>query len=255
MPGPSNTGAPEGRTLRVHEGDLTVSTDGAVIDGLDIHGFLRIEADDVVVRNSVVRGRDPRNRNESLVAAYGDHRNFLIEDSTLVTDDPSGYVDGLKGHHFTARRLDVSRVVDSAVVFGDDVSIEDSWFHDNSYFSPWAGQPDGQTHNDSVQIEGGRSVRLVGNVFEEAHNAAVMITQNHSATREVEIVGNLLSGGGCTVNIDEKGRGPIDITMRDNTFGPSRLGCPVIGPASSAPRMEDNVSADTSQQVVARRNG
>ena len=47
----------EGTKLTVHQGDLNVTTAGAVIDGLEIHGLLIISAPDVVIKNSRILGR------------------------------------------------------------------------------------------------------------------------------------------------------------------------------------------------------
>ena len=88
-PGPGNTGVPDGTKLTVHSGDLTVSKDGTVVDGLDIRGFLNIKASNVTVRRSVIHGGVATGPGfKALVAAYGDHRNFVIEDSTLVAANP-----------------------------------------------------------------------------------------------------------------------------------------------------------------------
>jgi hypothetical protein len=255
-PGPSNTGVPEGTPLQVHQGDLTVTTDGAVIDGLDIRGFLTVQADDVTVRRSIIRGRNPGRTEMSLVAAYGEHRGLTIEDTTLLPSVATPYLDGIKGSNFTASRLDVSGVVDNAVVFGDNVAITDSWFHRPSYFTPWPAQPDNQTHNDNVQIEGGRNITIARNTFEDAHNAAVMITQNYARSSDILITGNQLSGGGCTINLSEKGRGPIGATVIGNRFGPSRYaGCAVIAPDSSVPVMRDNTFTGTGAPVLPTRGG
>ena len=45
--------------LDVHEGSITVTKDGTVIEDLEIRGTLRIEADDVVVRNVWVYTSNP----------------------------------------------------------------------------------------------------------------------------------------------------------------------------------------------------
>src|SRR5262249_42750985 len=50
FPDAQNTGVRDGVTLKV-VGDMTVTTPGAVISGLEIHGTLRIEADNVTVRD------------------------------------------------------------------------------------------------------------------------------------------------------------------------------------------------------------
>src|SRR5262245_33868450 len=55
-PGPANTGVAAGVSLRVVTGDQVYSRDNQVISGLDIHGYVRIRARNVTIRNSIVRG-------------------------------------------------------------------------------------------------------------------------------------------------------------------------------------------------------
>lgn len=251
-PGPANTGVPDGTKLTVHNGDLTVSKDGTVIDGLEIKGYLKINASNVTVRNTMIRGGVANGPGFSaLVSAYGDHRNFVIEDSTLIAANPSGYMDGLKGRNFTARRVDISNVVDTALVFGDNVTVEDSWFHGNRHYTPWPSAPDNQTHNDSLQIQGGTNIKVRNNTFEGSQNTAMMITQDYSRTSNVEVSGNWLSGGQCTVNLSEKGKGPIaNFRVINNKFGKQGIsGCAVIAPASSNVTMSGNVWEATGQPV------
>jgi nitrous oxidase accessory protein NosD len=50
FPDAQSTGVRAGVTLR-QVGDMTVTTPGAVISGLEIHGTLRIEADNVTIRD------------------------------------------------------------------------------------------------------------------------------------------------------------------------------------------------------------
>ncbi|CAJ0557450.1 unnamed protein product, partial [Mesorhabditis spiculigera] len=190
---PTTFGLPAGTPLRVHNGDLTIRTPGTVIENLDIRGFVRIEASNVTIRRSIIRGRNPGQINESLIAAYGDHRNFRIEDTTLRPSTLSP-------------RLDISGVVDSVVIFGDNVDFGYSWLHDNLHYSPWPKQWDNQTHDDNVQIEGGSNISVHNSRLEGAYNAAAMITQNYARGVNIQINDNILSGGQCTINVDEKGR-------------------------------------------------
>jgi hypothetical protein len=254
-PGPYSTGVPEGTELTPHHGDLVVDRDGAVVDGLDVHGFLRIEADDVTVRNTLVRGREPGTELKALVAAYGDHRDFVIEDSTLRSDFTTPYIDGIKGHHFTARRLDVSHVVDNAVVFGDDVLIEDSWFHDTAHFTPWPAQPDDQTHNDNLAIVGGDDILVRRNLFEGASNAAIMITQDHARSSGIRVTGNWLMEGDCIVNIAEKGEGPVESSFTGNRFGTSGVSdCAIVARDTSVPGTAGNTWIDRPGEAVVVRS-
>ena len=56
QPNADNTGVPAGTVLTVYNGDLTITTAGATYSGLDIHGYLRIQAPNVTVKNSIIRG-------------------------------------------------------------------------------------------------------------------------------------------------------------------------------------------------------
>lgn len=238
------TGAPTSDGLKVHTGNLVITEPGTVIDGWEIRGYVDIKADNVTIRNSVIEGGPRASAHRPLVASWWGHRNLLVEDSTLVAANPSVHTDGLSGAHFTARRLDISRVVDPIKVIGPNVLIEDCWLHDTFHSTNDPTQRDGVTHDDGIQIEGGSNIVVRGNVISDAHNAAIMITQNHSATSDLLIEDNVLSGGACQVNITEKPRGTAltGVTIRDNTFRPGSYGttCPMRLPSSSPINESDN---------------
>src|SRR5207237_8813035 len=56
QPGPNNTGVPAGTTLTVFNGDLTIDTAGATYSNLDIHGYVKVNAPNVTIKNSIIRG-------------------------------------------------------------------------------------------------------------------------------------------------------------------------------------------------------
>jgi hypothetical protein len=256
-PDASNTGVPDGTRLTVHNGDINITADGTVIDGWDIHGFVRINASNVTIRNSIIRGGDAKGVGRAIIQAYGVHPNFVITDSTLVAAFPSLWLDGLDGAHFTAERLDISGVVDSIKVIGDNVTIRDSYLHGNRHYLNDPGHPDGVSHDDNIQFEGGTNFLAERNTIEGAYNAAWMITQNWARSSNMRLIGNWLSGGGCTVNISEKGKGPVTgLVLRDNQFarGTTRVpDCAVISPTTTVPTMQNNVWTGTTIPVTVRR--
>jgi hypothetical protein len=233
-PGPGTTGVPAGTTLRRHDGDLRITTADQVVENLDIHGFVRVDAPGVTIRRCRIRGgpfadrdADPRGPvppggwpgPSMLFCPNG--RGLLIEDCTILPDDPIFWIGGLKGYGFTARRLDVSRVQDTAMTYGDDCLIEACWFHDQETgeFDP-RGKADGPSHTDGVQVQGGRNVRIIGNDMSGNHNAAIMVTQDHAKTDDLVIRGNWLDDGGVSLNISQKARPPITgVVVEDNRFG------------------------------------
>ena len=255
QPGPSNTGVPDGTVLTQFYGNLTITQAGTVINGLDIHGFVTVKADNVTIKNSIIRGGDPGTVNMSLIAAYNGNVNLVIQDTTLLGAYPSPYLDGLKGKGFTATRLDISNVVDTAMVLGDNTTIQDSWLHGNTHFDPDPRTPDGFSHDDNIQIEGGRNVMVRNNTLEGAFNAAIMVTQNVARTREVTVSGNWIAGGWCSINLSEKGKGPIEaFAVQNNRFGASRNSpCGIIAPPTSPVTMTNNIYTDTGAQVTVTR--
>lgn len=256
-PGASNTGVPEGTKLKVHNGDLKVTKDNTVLDGRDIRGSVDVRADNVTIKNSVIRGRSGGSATAPLVSAYDDQKNLKIVDSTLDAARPSEHVDGLKGSNFVARRLEITNVVDTVqVIGGTHTLIEDSWLHSNSHFTGVKSQPDGKTHDDNIQVEGGAGATIRGNRLEGADNAAIMVTQNHSRVSKLTVTDNLLAGGACTVNVDDKGRGPINAVIADNRFGASKHNgerCPMVVPGSSALDIKGNTFASSGDPATARK--
>jgi len=249
----ATTGVPAGTDLRVHEGDLTIRDDGKVIDGLDIRGFVRVLGNNVTIKNSIVRGRNPGKVNIALVSAW-EQRGLRIVNSTLKAADASPYLDGLKGHHFSAEGVEITNVVDTAVIFGDDVTIRHSWLHGNTHFDPDPRQSDGISHDDGIQIEGGSGIEILESRIEGAHNAAIMITQNYDRSSQIDVRGNSIHGGGCSINLAEKGKGPIlNTSVAGNVFGQPRYrDCGVISMYSSAPQMRENYWQGTSNLVKTR---
>ncbi|MGI8628486.1 MAG: hypothetical protein ACR2J5_18250 [Geodermatophilaceae bacterium] len=254
QPNASNTGVPDGTVLTRYDGNLTITTPGTVINAMDIYGFVTVKADNVTIKNSVIRGGDPGAVNMSLIAAYNGNVNLVIQDTTLVGAFPSNNLDGLKGKGFTATRLDISNVVDTVQIHGDNTTVEYSWLHGNVHV-PDSRYSDGYTHDDSIQIEGGRNITVRGNTLTGAYNAAIQVTQNLDRTREVTVSGNWISEGWCSINLSEKGKGPIELfAVQSNLFGGSRnYPCGVIAPTTSPVTMTNNVYTDTGVQVTVTR--
>ena len=251
-PGASNTGVPAGTPLTVHDGDLTVDTAGAVIDGLDIHGFVKINALGVTIKNSIIRGTATSTQ-RALVLSASDAASVTIQDSELVAAYPSVWIDGIRGWNITASRVNIHNVVDSVHLYGDNVTLESSWLHDNSYFAVDPNHSGGPTHNDNIQIQQGTNIRITGNTMSGANNSAMQFTQDSGLVSNVQVVRNWLDGGACTINVAEKGKGPFQsLVMTDNTFGrDSRIAnCPIVAPATTVIDAARNVFTDGTTAAI-----
>jgi len=255
-PGATNTGVPAGTALKVHKGDLNITKAGTVIDGLDVKGSVYIRANNVTIKKSLIRGGKPSKTQQAIVVSWWGNTNIKIEDSTIRADHPSYWQDGISGGNITATRLNISKVVDSVKVIGGNVSLTNSWLHDNAHFSPDPNQSDNQTHDDGIQVTGGRNITITGNSIDGAHNAALMIGQGNTVGN-VKISNNWLGGGGCTINVTQNGLGtPIHgMAISNNEFAPGNHGtaCPMRLPSASPIGLSGNVWAANGRTAAPQR--
>jgi hypothetical protein len=252
-PGPANTGVPTGTRLTVVRGDQVYSTANQVISGLDIHGYVRIRAKNVTIRNSIVRGGAPRCN--AAVIVVDDGGSARIEDSEIVAENPNPCLDGIWATDTTMLRLDISNVVDGVKAF-DNVTLQDSYVHDLARFASDPNQGGGATHNDSVQtFEGNRNIVLRHNTLLAGPqgNAAYQVSQDGGkTTTNVRVEYNWLDGGGCTLNFSHSDGPPMTgIFVVGNRFGRgSQFDCPILlSTRTSLSENRGNVWDDTGQPI------
>jgi hypothetical protein len=181
FPNASNTGA--SGTLTRSDGDRTVSTDGAVLEDLEIHGSVLIKANDVTLRNVKIV-------NNGFWPLRIQGSGAVIEDSTVIAgDDSQAAISG----SFTGRRLDLSGAGDGIKMSGNSTLV-DSYIHDLASF---AG-----AHNDGIEATNAVNIRIVHNTIlnAESQTSALMLSEYGSkADTNVLIQGNLFAGGGYTI--------------------------------------------------------
>ncbi len=270
MPGPSNTGVPEGTTLTVVDGPasapagtvwynntLKVTQDGTVLDGLDVRGLVRIEAKDVVVKNSRITGRY-LSSSQALVYVDGVKYSVTISDSELYAAEPSAWVNGIIGSSFTLERVNIHDVVDQVHITGGNVTVRDSWLHDNLHYTYDPSQGGTPSHDDNVQVQQGSGITVVHNTMESAHNAAVQVTQDTGQVSFMRIERNRISHGGCSINLAQKTRGPLQgFVVAGNVFTRTQTyaGCAMIVDTPSVPLLTvvDNTWVDGAAAKVTPR--
>jgi hypothetical protein len=256
-PGPTNTGVPAGTQLTVYNGDLTITTPGAIYADLDIHGFVRVEAPNVTIKDSIIRGGSSTS-NTAIIYDLGDAAtNLLVEDSEIVPADPSVFIDGIDGWNYTALRLNIHGTVDGAKMFGANATIEDSWIHDLVTYAHDPSQNGGQSHNDDVQILSGSNLQILGNDLEGGSNTAIQMTQDNGTLSGVLIDGNWADAGNVTFNIANKPLASLSgITVTNNLFGHAAVtGCQILYTSTTTIVASNNVFVDTGLPVVILNTG
>jgi hypothetical protein len=169
----------------VINGNLVVSTPGAIIEGKDIRGCVRVTAPNVIIRNSRVACRDFYVILSD--ASFGED-GLLIEDVEIDCLDSNGT--GIGDDGFTALRVDIHGCVNGFDI-DNDATVQDSYIHDL-----YAGGSD--PHTDGIQLTGGTNIKILHNTISMPPGSTSAII-SHPDTTNVLVSGNLLGGGAYTL--------------------------------------------------------
>ena len=212
-PGPTNTG-PTNSSALTPSGSITITQDGAVVENVDISGIVRIQANNVTIRNFRINGGGA---SYGIQATYG-YSGSIIEDGEIYNINSAG----IYGGGFTARRLNIHESGGDAVKPTSNVVFETSWLHH-------LGTNDG-AHADGFQSVGGNNYIFRYNNCDMPvtdpppykSNACFIIQTNNSPIDDVLIENNWLNGGNFTVYVTDKGNGhgaPTNARILNNRFG------------------------------------
>jgi hypothetical protein len=197
-PDDTNTGVPTSVTLTPSP-SLNITTDGAVVTGLDVAGGIEVSANNVTIKNVRVTGGGEA---WGLVVIHQGITNTLIEDSVLRgTDNSTGGIQSAitdqGGNSTTIRRTNFYYC--SQCISSGTAVVEDSYFHDQAQ---WIDPQWGVTHNEAFYDgcgESGLTVRhnTIFNEFDQT--ATVFLKGDFGTCTNITVDDNLLVGGGYTV--------------------------------------------------------
>ena len=250
-----NTGVLPGTVLTPYNGDMVITTNGAVIQNLDIRGNIKVKANNVTIRNCFIRGVAvaPTSGSYALIMQFSDnYTGLVIEDCTLVAQSPNQWTSGIQGSSMTIRRCDISNTVDGVDSMGQgNVLVDSCYIHDGSYFTPSATHTDLQTHDDGIQITNGKNVVFSNNNITNFAMSTFMVAQAQGAVTGCRIVNNWLDGGTATINLSSVNYGTLKPVITGNRFGRSRPNTYLIlaTGAVDLSQVTNNVYDDNGQPV------
>lgn len=208
FPNANTTGVPDGVELE-RSGSITVTEDGTVIDAVDVHGTIKVEANDVTIKRSriVSGGRYP-------IFLEPGYTGLLVEDTEIDGNGQSSVAILYRG--YTLRRVNIHGVDDGPRIEGDNVLIEESYIH---HLHRVEGG-----HHDVLQMRQGSNVVVRNNNLQaynpdtdDPMNAAIQFGSALGPIDDVLFEGNLMNGGNVTVNGGGLTGGTV--TFRHNRFG------------------------------------
>lgn len=150
-------------------GNMTVTTNGTVISGLNITGKIIVNAENVTIRDTQCYGIQV---NSSLPDGTGP----LIEYCRIRPPDcwntSSGALEAaIVYNNYTVRWTDISNTFDGLKAFGN-VSVDNCWIHDMSPCSNAGNTGGGYAHSDGIQTGGGSGLTVSNSAFTNTGNNA-----------------------------------------------------------------------------------
>ena len=263
---------------KVWDGDIVLATPGDVVADLDVHGRIVVKAAGCRGESLVVRGLDTGiGFNSGLVdCTHANVSGFTLTHALLVPTVPSVWWNGVLGHDYTARQVEITGTVDGFGIYnthGPDVNvdIEDTFVHDLAFFASDPNHRGSGTHNDCCQIQSGVNIRIVNNVWQgflsttvgdaspiRQSASVIQVTQGVGPVSNVEIDGNVFDGGVvATINLNAKPLSSMNFgRIANNRFGRnSQLGNPVIMAPTTVCETVGNVYDDDGTPALIRRDG
>lgn len=195
-PDATNTGVPAGVTL-TNSGPVTVTTDGAIIENLNIvNGHIIVQADNVTIRNCRITTYD-------YYPILNEGTNLVVEDCEITGTDPA-VAAAISFDNYTARRLNISGGFDGLKA-NSDTLIEDCYIHDL--------RPSEGSHNDGIQTTGGNNVTVRHNTIDT--NMIGVAIQFGSANAGWVVTDNLIRATGWSISANS---GTTSSTFTNNRF-------------------------------------
>jgi hypothetical protein len=208
-PDATNTGLTGPTTTTSTGGNLTFSTNDEVIENVRFERRVSVAGKRITFRNCEFLGPATGLSSNLVTCTNANCEDVLFERCTFRAQDISAAMgNAIMGHHYTARRCDMSHVIDGAGCAAPsdgpgpvEVTIEGCYIHDLAYLSPFPSQSDNVSHNDCIQLHsagGHHGVRIFGNTL--AGFVDPDVGDYHAPTFDAS--GNVLSGYGQAPFID-----------------------------------------------------
>ncbi|WP_345600139.1 hypothetical protein, partial [Thermocatellispora tengchongensis] len=211
-PNAGNTGVPDGVELE-KSGSITVKEDGAVIDGMDVHGEINVDADNVTIRNTRVNGQPGH---WGIIQREG-RTGLVVENTEVFGNGEERTQFGIlnNGKMITVRAVDIHTI--SNGIQTDQGLIEHSYFHD-----PVEYEGD---HIDMIMSTGAAApgtklvIRYNTVINNLVQTGAIALFQDFGVPRDTIVQGNLLAGGGYSLYGGAGKKGvSSNVQVIDNVF-------------------------------------
>jgi hypothetical protein len=252
-PDASNTGVPAG-TVLTPSGGMTITTAGTVIDARDISGPVIVDAPNVTIRNSRIRGN-------AFMLVRSNGTGLVVEDSELINEPVAGQPNchnaiGFGG--YTVRRSEFTGCENAADMGGGNVTFVDNYVHDLDTVGPSYVFGNAGPHTDGVQVgEGAQNLLIRHNWISpqdegtpQSTSAIIMYTGGGTPNSNVWIEDNFLDGSRASYALYAPRRQTHDVYINRNRMlkGFGYTGCVRLG--VTVTEFNDNRDAITNAGIA-----
>lgn len=254
-PGPTNTGVPSGTSLTPFSGNFDTTSNGQVVQDLDIAGALVINHSNVIVRRC--RVIMPTTETGALFIANTASGTLVVQDSEFNGQNKAGcsgifYDDNASPPAVTARRLNIHSV-ENGVGCLSGFDMRDSWVHD---LNPGGADP----HTDGLQTSTGVSnVNIIHNVFDmsattaSGTNSCLQFNNNDTSNQNWLVENNKFllhpTLGGACVRMPISDASANNLRVRNNRMKPGTFGYCIPDPPNTITEWSGNVNDTTGAAV------
>ncbi|WP_344133943.1 hypothetical protein [Luedemannella flava] len=230
-PNADTTGVEPGVRLTKRTGQIFVKKSGTVIQNIDLLGDVRIEANNVTVRN--VRIRNPSSGGPTYwgILQWEGYKGLVVEHVDIIGSTKEEMTKGIDnlGGMVTVRYSDISGISKKAIDTQHGL-IENNYLHDPHHFP----QADGEV--DMIRVTGGpaKGLKLVvrnNTIINTLGGTAAMgiYSDTNNPCHDILFEHNFLGGGGYTLYAGGQDDPTYNLVIKDNVF--STKVKPGFGPA------------------------
>jgi hypothetical protein len=201
FPTASTTGVPSGTTLTPST-PQSISTDGTVLEHVDVPGCIVVKANNVTIKNSRIHG--------DCAAVIDNQGSGLVVEDTEIDGNDSTEATGIRGASFRCTRCNIHSVR-LGMAIGGAVTLEDSYVHDLS--------PKRDSEAD-VFFTAGSTVVVRHNTLENANDGSCFsLNSTDGVIDDVHVENNLLNGGTYAVYTYSGAYPATRVVLVRNHFG------------------------------------
>jgi len=198
-----------------------VNKDGAVIENIDLVGDIRVEANNVTIRNVRVTAPRGGDIDQWGILQWVGYSGLTVEDSEIVGSSQTELRQAVMnpGGMITVLRCDIHGMSKKGV-YSSQGDIEDNYIHDPYWFAAADGEI------DMIRVDGtpdnGLSLLVKHNTLIDTtttNSALSLFAADGGQPTRVTVEDNYMATAGFAIYAGGSTAGTSDIVVKDNVFG------------------------------------